>query len=48
MKQRENNKSLIELLEYYPFDEITIKMICAYSGVNRSTFMIIFKININY
>jgi len=41
MKQRAKYKiikSLIELLEYYPFDEITIKMICAYSGVNRSTF----------
>ncbi|MCG7842799.1 TetR/AcrR family transcriptional regulator, partial [Staphylococcus epidermidis] len=37
MKQRAKYKiikSLIELLEYYPFDEITIKMICAYSGVN--------------
>ena len=31
-------KSLVELLEDYPFEEITIKMVCAYSGVNRSTF----------
>ena len=41
MKQRAKYKiikSLIELLEYYPFDEITIKMICAYSGVNRLYF----------
>ncbi|MFW3517275.1 TetR/AcrR family transcriptional regulator [Staphylococcus caprae] len=41
MKQRAKYKiikSLIELIEEYPFEEITIKMICAYSGVNRSTF----------
>ncbi|GEP85611.1 putative transcriptional regulator [Staphylococcus piscifermentans] len=28
----------IDLMEEYPIDEITIKMICAYSGINRSTF----------
>ncbi|MDS3978748.1 TetR/AcrR family transcriptional regulator [Staphylococcus capitis] len=41
MKQRAKYKiiqSLIELLEEYPFEDITIKMICAYSNVNRSTF----------
>ena len=40
MKQRAKYKiiqSLIELLEEYPFEDITIKMICAYSNVNRST-----------
>ena len=41
MKRRAKFKiiqSMINLLDEYPFDEITIKMICAYSGVNRSTF----------
>lgn len=41
MKRRAKFKiiqSMIDLLDEYPFDEITIKMICAYSGVNRSTF----------
>ncbi|AYU55975.1 TetR/AcrR family transcriptional regulator [Staphylococcus debuckii] len=28
----------IDLMEEYSIDEITIKMICAYSGINRSTF----------
>ncbi|ATH61943.1 AcrR family transcriptional regulator [Staphylococcus pasteuri] len=31
-------QSMINLLDEYPFEDITIKMICAYSGVNRSTF----------
>ncbi|MBI5973282.1 TetR/AcrR family transcriptional regulator [Staphylococcus caledonicus] len=31
-------KSLIDLLEEYPFESISIKMICANSNVNRSTF----------
>lgn len=31
-------QSMIDLLDEYPFEDITIKMICAYSGVNRSTF----------
>ena len=31
-------KSLIDLLEIYPFENISIKMICANSNVNRSTF----------
>ncbi|RZI03012.1 TetR/AcrR family transcriptional regulator, partial [Staphylococcus condimenti] len=30
--------STIDLMEEYSIDEITIKMICAYSGINRSTF----------
>lgn len=41
MKQRAKYKiiqSLVKLLEEYPFEEITIKMICAHSDVNRSTF----------
>ena len=31
-------KSLIDLLKIYPFENISIKMICANSNVNRSTF----------
>lgn len=31
-------KSLIDLLELYPIENISIKMICANSNVNRSTF----------
>ncbi|UDI77627.1 TetR/AcrR family transcriptional regulator C-terminal domain-containing protein [Staphylococcus taiwanensis] len=31
-------KGLIDLLEEYPFESISIKMICATSNVNRSTF----------
>lgn len=31
-------KSLIDLLEIYPFENISIKMICANINVNRSTF----------
>lgn len=31
-------KSTIGLMEDYAPEEITIKMICAYSGINRSTF----------
>lgn len=41
MKQKAKHKIIhntITLLEEYPFESITIKMICAYSQVNRSTF----------
>ncbi|MCD8834200.1 TetR/AcrR family transcriptional regulator [Staphylococcus arlettae] len=41
MKQKAKYKiirNMIILLEEHPFEEITIKMICAYSGVNRTTF----------
>ncbi|GAA6816881.1 TetR/AcrR family transcriptional regulator [Helicobacter pylori] len=31
-------RNMIILLEEYPFEEITIKMVCAYSNVNRTTF----------
>ncbi|MCG7338183.1 TetR/AcrR family transcriptional regulator [Staphylococcus sp. ACRSN] len=31
-------KNMIILLEEQPFESITIKMICAYSGINRTTF----------
>lgn len=31
-------KNMIILLEEQPFENITIKMICAYSGINRTTF----------
>ncbi|WP_251942507.1 TetR/AcrR family transcriptional regulator [Staphylococcus sp. Marseille-Q5304] len=31
-------QNMILLLKEYPFEEITIKMLCAYSGVNRTTF----------
>ncbi len=31
-------RSLIDLLEIYPIESISIKMICASSNVNRSTF----------
>lgn len=37
--------NMVYLLEDYHFDEITIKMLCAESGINRSTFMPISKIN---
>src|SRR5699024_12508199 len=30
--------NMISLLELHPFENITIKMLCAYSGVNRTTF----------
>ena len=30
--------SMIDLLEDYPFEQISIKMICAQSKINRSTF----------
>lgn len=35
-------KSTITLMEEYALEEITIKMICAYSGINRSTFYVYF------
>ncbi len=35
-------RSTIDLMEEYAMDEITIKMICAYSGINRSTFYVYF------
>jgi len=41
MKQNAKNKiikNMIILLEEQPFENITIKMICAYSGINRTTF----------
>ncbi|KRG08190.1 TetR/AcrR family transcriptional regulator [Staphylococcus sp. NAM3COL9] len=41
MRQKAKNKiirNMIILLEEHPFEHITIKMICAYSGVNRTTF----------
>ncbi|MCU5745248.1 TetR/AcrR family transcriptional regulator [Staphylococcus sp. SQ8-PEA] len=41
MKQKAKEKIIhhtVLLLEEYPFENITTKMICAYSGVNRSTF----------
>lgn len=41
MKQRARIKifkSTVNLMESYAPEEITIKMICAYSGINRSTF----------
>lgn len=31
-------RSFIQLLEEYPFENITIKLICAHSHINRSTF----------
>ncbi len=41
MRQRAKDKiikSMILLLEEHPFENITIKMLCAYSGINRTTF----------
>ncbi|MEX6381250.1 TetR/AcrR family transcriptional regulator, partial [Staphylococcus saprophyticus] len=41
MKQKAKEKiirNMITLLEEHPFEDITIKMICAYSGINRTTF----------
>lgn len=41
MKQYAKRKiifNMISLLELHPFENITIKMLCAYSGVNRTTF----------
>jgi len=41
MKQKAKTKiirNMITLLEEHPFENITIKMICAYSGINRTTF----------
>lgn len=41
MKQRARIKifkSTVNLMESYAPEEITIKMICAYGGINRSTF----------
>ena len=35
--------NMVYLLEDYHFDEITIKMLCAESGINRSTFYAHFK-----
>lgn len=36
--KRKIQNGLIELLEDYSFQEISTKMICAYCGINRSTF----------
>lgn len=36
-------KSTIHLMEDYALEEITIKMICAFSGINRSTFYAYFQ-----
>ena len=41
-------KTLVDLMAEYPFQEISTKMICAYCNINRSTFMIITKINLIY
>lgn len=41
MKQKAKKKiirNMVTLLEEHPFEDITIKMICAYSGINRTTF----------
>lgn len=35
--------NMVYLLEHYHFDEITIKMLCAECGINRSTFYAHFK-----
>ncbi|EKU49047.1 TetR/AcrR family transcriptional regulator [Staphylococcus massiliensis] len=35
--------NMVVLLETYPMDDITIKMICAYSDINRSTFYAYFE-----
>ena len=40
--------SMIDLLEDYPFEQISIKMICAKCKINRSTFYDNFQINTTY
>ena len=44
----EIQNALVDLMAEYPFQEISTKMICAYCNINRSTFMIITKINLIY
>lgn len=45
---RHINKTVFELLYDYHFDEITVQKICEVAEINRSTFIVIFKINMTY